>query len=292
MQSAGRHALGFLVSVMITAVIAASGVYAYAQRGGGSGQSEVFRSDPEGTTRARLPPAEWPDRDFTICRVAYTKVRSERDGSGWKTDYPYSEINLLIRFNEMTTAPISYDPEEKRPNTWVVTLSDSKLYDCPFLIASDVGTIGLQDNEVPMLREYLLKGGFLWVDDFWGTDAWNQWAQEIGKVLPPEQYPIEDISAADPIMREMFDIEKVQQITNVTFWTKNNGKTSERDEDSAQVHFRAIRDSHRRIMVVMTHNTDIGDSFEREREDSEYSRLVSPPGYSLGINMLLYSLIQ
>ena len=143
-----------------------------------------------------------------------------------------------------------------------------------------------------MLREYLLKGGFLWVDDFWGTEAWNQWAQEIGKVLPPEEYPIEDISAADPIMREMFDLEKVPQITNVTFWQKNNHKTSERDEDSAQVHVRAIRDKHRRIMVVMTHNTDVGDSLEREREDTEYSRLFSPPGYALGINVLLYSMIQ
>ena len=74
------------------------------------------------------------------------------------------------------------------------------------------------------------------MDDFWGSEAWNQWEQEIGKALPPEEYPIEDISAADPIMREMFDLEKVPQITNVTFWLKNNGKTSERDEDSAQVH--------------------------------------------------------
>ena len=225
--------------------------------------------------------------------MAHTKVRSnDRDGSGWKTDYPYSEINLLIRFAQMTTTRVSYDPEQKRPNTWVIQLTDSKCMQCPFLIASDVGTMGLKDEEVPMLREYLLKGGFLWVDDFWGTEAWNQWAQEIGKVLPPEEYPIEDISAADPIMREMFNLERVPQITNVTFWEKNNHKTSERDEDSAQVDFRAIRDKHRRIMVVMTHNTDVGDSLEREREDSDYARLFSPPGYSLGINVLLYSMTQ
>ncbi len=273
--------------------MALSGGYAYAQLGGGGApRQDLFKTDPEGFTRARFPPAEWPDRDFTICRVQYNSVRSERDGSGWKTDYPYSEINLLIRLTEMTTTPVSYDAEQKRPNTWVVKLTDSRLYECPFLIASDVGTLGIRDEEISMLREYLLKGGFLWVDDFWGTEAWNQWSQEIGKVFPPEEYPIEDISAADPIMREMFDLEKVPQITNVTFWLKNNGKTSERDEDSAQVHERAIRDKHRRIMVLMTHNTDVGDSFEREREDSEYSRLFSPPGYALGINVLLYSMTQ
>jgi len=281
------------IVLVVAAAVAASGHYAYAQLGGGaSKQQDLFKTDPEGFTRARFPPGDWPDRAFTICRLWYTSVRSERDGSGWKTDYPYSEINLLIRLGEMTTTPISYDAGQKRPNTWVVKLSDSKLYDCPFLIASDVGTIGIKDEEVSALREYLLKGGFLWVDDFWGTEAWNQWEEEIAKALPPGEYPIEDISAADPIMREMFDLEKVPQITNVTFWLKNNGKTSERDEDSAQVHVRAIRDRHRRIMVLMTHNTDVGDSFEREREDSEYSRLFSPPGYALGINVLLYAMTQ
>jgi len=277
-------------------LVIATGGYAYAQlQANAAAQSkppDLFKTYPEGFTRARYPPADWPDRDFTICRLSYTSVRAERDGSGWKTDYPYSEINLLIRFVQMTDTSVSWDKEQMRPNTWVVRLSDSKLYDCPFLIASDVGTIGLKDEEVPRLKEYLLKGGFLWVDDFWGTEAWNQWEQEIGKVLPPEEYPIEDVSAADPIMREMFDLEKVPQITNVTFWTKNNGKTSERDEDSAHVDVRVIRDSHLRIMVFMTHNTDVGDSLERERESTEYSRLFSPSGYSLGINVLLYSLTQ
>jgi len=291
MPFARRVAFGLIAA----AALAVSGGYAYAQLAGGNGApapKAEFRTDPEGFTRARFPPPQWPDRDFTICRVQYRSVRSERDGSGWKTDYPYSEINLLIRLDELTTTSVSYDPEQKRPNTWVIRLTDSRLYECPFLIASDVGTIGISDEEIPILREYLLKGGFLWVDDFWGSEAWNQWVQEISKVFPPEEYPIEDISAADQIMREMFDLEKVPQITNVTFWLKNNGKTSERDEDSAEVHVRAIRDSHRRIMVLMTHNTDVGDSFEREREDSEYSRLFGPPGYALGINVLLYALTQ
>ena len=287
MHLAHRSAVG----IAVAAAVAVSGGYASAQFGGAA-QPDQFRTDPEGFTRARFPPREWPDRDFTICRVQYTSVRSERDGSGWKTDYPYSEINLLIRLDEMTPTSVSYNAEQKRPNTWVVKLTDAKLYDCPFLIASDVGTIGIAGDEIARLREYLLKGGFLWADDFWGTEAWDHWVGEIGKVFPPGEYPVEDVSAADPIMRGMFDLEKVPQVTNVTFWLKNNGKTSERDEDSAQVHVRAIRDRHRRIMVLMTHNTDIGDSFEREREDSEYSRLFSPPGYALGINVLLYALTQ
>ena len=128
---ATRNALALCVA----AAIAASGHYAYAQLGAARRrpQTDLFKTDPEGFTRARFPPADWPDRDFTICRLQYTSVRSERDGSGWKTDYPYSEINLLIRFAQLTTTSVSYDAEQKRPNTWVVKLTDAKLYDCPFL---------------------------------------------------------------------------------------------------------------------------------------------------------------
>jgi hypothetical protein len=92
---ARRNAL----AVLAAAALAASGLSAFAQLGGGvpKAQTDLFKTDPEGFTRARFPPAEWPDREFTICRLQYGSVRSERDGSGWKTDYPYSEINLLIR---------------------------------------------------------------------------------------------------------------------------------------------------------------------------------------------------
>ena len=123
----------------------------------------------------------------------------------------------------MTTTPISYSAELKRPNTWVVKLTDSKLYDCPFLIASDVGTIGIKDEEVTALREYLLKGGFLWVDDFWGSEAWNQWAQEIGKALPPGGVSNRGHFGRRPDHAGDVRPEKVPQITNVTFWLKNNG---------------------------------------------------------------------
>ena len=153
-------------------VLAATVALAAGQAGTGTAPAAPqFRPDPEGATRARFIPAEWPDRRFTICRVWYTSARSERDGSGWKTDYPYSEINLLFRLSEVTRTAVSFDREQKRPNTWVVKLTDPRIFECPFLLASDVGTIGLKDDEAGMLREYLLKGGMLWVDDFWGTEA-------------------------------------------------------------------------------------------------------------------------
>jgi hypothetical protein len=88
----------------------------------------------------------------------------------------------------------------------------------------------------------------------------------------------------------MFEVKKLPQITNIMFWRRNSGYTSERGEESKDVHFRVIKDSHDRIMMVMTHNTDMGDSFEREGEDPEFFAQFSPAGYALGLDILLHAM--
>ena len=235
----------------------------------------------------RIPRPGFSDGAFTVCKIMYTEVRSELWGMGWGTDYPYAGINLMTRLGELTKAPISRD-KRGNPNYWVVRLTDDALFQCPFTIASDVGTIGLQPDEIPKLREYLLKGGFLWVDDFWGTPAWNHWSGEIRRVLP--EYRIVDVPMDHPIRRTMFDIRTVPQVTNIQNWRGTGGATSERGSDSPHANFRMIADEKGRIMVLMTHNTDIGDSWEREGEDPEFFIQFSPEGYALGINVLLYAM--
>jgi hypothetical protein len=238
----------------------------------------------------RFPPALRKDRAFSFCRILYTSVRREPSGGGWRTDYPYGEINLMIRLSELTKTPVHFEGE-RRPTHYVVRLTDDALFDCPLTMASDVGTIGLSAAEAEKLRIYLLKGGFLWVDDFWGPAAWQQWTRELSKALPPSEYPIEDVSMSDPIFSAQFVITEVPQITNIGFWRRSRGReTSERGDDSRDVHFRVIRDTRGRIMVVMTHNTDIADSWEREGEDPGFFYQFSPHGYALGINVLLHAM--
>jgi hypothetical protein len=238
----------------------------------------------------RRPPSDRRDKAFSFCRLLYTSVRSEPAGRGWSTDYPLAEVNMMTRISELTKTHVPFD-HARQPPHYVVRLTDEALFDCPFIMASDVGTIGLQPGEAEPLRAYLLKGGFLWVDDFWGDAAWEQWSREIAKVLPPSQYPIEEVPFDDPIFRTQFVIDKVPQITNIGFWRATRGKqTSERGAESRDVHFRVIRDSHRRIMVVMTHNTDVADSWEREGEDPGFFYQFSPAGYALGINVLLHAM--
>jgi hypothetical protein len=269
------------VGPWLAIVLVLSGGFAYAQFGFGRGESNA---------PTVYAPAQFPDPHFVVCRLMYTSVRREPAGGGWRTDYPYGEINLSIRFSELTRTPVSWN-HGRQPNHYVVRLTDDTLFQCPFTIASDVGTIGLRPEEALRLRTYLLKGGFLWVDDFWGTLAWEQWSQEFAKVLPPSEYPIEDVALSDPIFQSQFIVTKVPQITNIGFWRRSGGReTSERGDDSRVPHFRAVRDAHGRIMVVMTHNTDVADSWEREGEDPGFFYQFSPSGYALGVDVLLHAL--
>jgi hypothetical protein len=270
-----RAAAAGLLALIVT------GGLAYAQRGGGEFANipPIFAPDP------------LPDRDFVVCRLMYESVRREPAGGGWRTDYPYGEINLSIRFSELTRTRVSMNEATHRPNHFVVRLTDDALFQCPFTMASDVGTIGLSTDEAARLRTYLLKGGFLWVDDFWGTVAWEQWAEEIGKVLDPRDYPIVDVPLTDPVFHSQFSVQEVPQITNIGFWRRSGGlETRERYEDSPFAEFKAIRDTDGRLMVVMTHNTDVADSWEREGEDPEFFLQFSPYGYALGINVLLHAM--
>lgn len=243
---------------------------------------------PEGPwVPARFPPPGFQDGGFTHCKIMYRSVRREANGMGWATDYPYAAINLLTRVKELTKTRVSTDAEGT-PNYWVVRLTDDALFDCPFTMASDVGTAGFTPEESARLREYLLKGGFLWVDDFWGTPAWDQWTGLMQQVLPERH--IVEVPAGHPIRSTMFTIATLPQITSINFWRRSGGNTSERGSDSPEADFRMITDDDGRIMVLMTHNTDIGDSWEREGEDHDFFLQFSPEGYAVGINSVLYAL--
>ena len=232
------------------------------------------------------------DKGVTFCRLMYQSDRREDGGLGWITDYPYAEINFMSRVAELTTTGVNFEQgEAETPNTYVVRPLDDALFSCPFLMASDIGTARFSKEEADRLRAYLLKGGFLWVDDFWGDWAWAQWSEEIGRVLPPAEYPIRDVALSDPLLGTLYELKHMPQITSMQHWRRNGGTTtSERGEESAIPHLRAIRDQKGRIMVLMTHNTDIADAWERENEDLEFFFKFAHDGYALGIDVFIHAM--
>ena len=228
------------------------------------------------------------DGRFHFCRVAFSGGGGF--GGSWSVDYPRADINLSIRLSELTRTNVSMNANGD-PHHLLVRLTDDEMFDCPFIMMTEVGSASFTEQEAERLREYLLKGGFLWADDFWGSGAWQWWEEQLREVLPAEGYPIVDLDpATHPLFRSQFLVPATPQISSINFWYSSGGSTSERGADSEEVHTRAILDRRGHIMVLMTHNTDLGDSFEREGDDPTYFLNFSVPGYAFGINTLLYAM--
>ncbi len=236
----------------------------------------------------RFPTENTFGEGFNFCRGIYRSVRREAGGQGWSTDYPDAELNFSIRLSELTRTRVKFTPDGM-PDFVTVPINDPALFQCPYLHMEDVGTMSLADDEVAALRAYLLKGGFLWVDDFWGTYAWQMWVSEISRVLPPAEHPIHDVPLDHPVFRMQFEVKEFPQIPSIQHWRFNPYDTRERGADSQTPTARAISDRNGNIMVLMTHNTDISDAWEREGEDPVFFYQFSPVGYAVGINVLLYA---
>jgi hypothetical protein len=246
--------------------------------------SAQWRNLPSRSARNYATPDSF-DGSFQFCRIEFRQA-ANGDGYGWDVDFPRADQNVSIRLAELTKTPVSFD-DHKEPNHLLLTLDQPELFHCPFIMMSEVGAIYIDDAEAKNLREYLLKGGFLWADDFWGEYAWAIWESQIRKALPSSNYPIIDLPLDHPMFHELQLVDHVPQIPGFGF---ANGSTSERGADSAVPHIRAILDEHQRVMVLITFNTDFGDSYEREDQDPNYFHRFSVIGYAFGINALLYSM--
>ena len=277
-----RTAVGKMAGVLCLLVVCTL-TFAASESGSGQSWGRRWRGGPP-----RFPDPVKTDRSFAFARILYDSIRRERGGYGWSTDYPMSDANFMIRLSELTRARIS-ENDYGEPNHIVVRLTDPQLFDYPFIFMSDVGTAYLSEEEAVGLRQYLLRGGFLWVDDFWGTRAWEAWTGELTKVLSPAEYPIVDLPLDHPIFRGLYEILEVPQIPSIQHWRRSGGTgTSERGQDSEEPHFRGVSDAHGRLMVLMTYNTDIADGWEREGESDEYFHRFSIDAYTVGVNVLLY----
>ncbi len=245
-----------------------------------------------GRTPPKFPTATTFDGNFHFCRVMFTSDRREKQG--WSTDYPGADINFSVRLAELTKVRVTltHDGEEEVPDAVVVRLTDDALFQCPFTLMQDAGTARFSAIEVERLREYLLKGGFLFVSDYHGTYGKEQFDEEIGRALPRGEYPIVDLTPPDhALWRMMFPVTRLPQMASIQTWRRTGGSLLERwNEDGSPPNARGIADAHGRLMVVMVHNSDIPDGWEREGEDPEYFFKFSPDAYAVGIDILLYSM--
>jgi Domain of unknown function (DUF4159) len=262
---------------LILAIVTAIASISEAQRRGGRGGFSVRPAAPEDF-----------DGAYQFCRVAFRQNRGG-DGGNWGVDYPRADINVSIRLSELTKTNVSFSAPDE-PNHLVVQLTDPTLFQCPMVMMTEVGAAYLTDAEAEALRTYVLKGGFVWADDFWGEYAWQAWTDQLSKALPPAEFPIRDLEKGHPLFRTLFDIGGVPQIASIGHWWGSGGGTSERGAESAVPHARGIFDKQGNLMVLMTHNTDIGDSWEEEASNPQYFYEFSTKGYAFGVNAIVYAM--
>lgn len=206
-------------------------------------------------------------------------------GGGWATDYPDSDLNFSYRLHQLTSMQVN-------PDGVVLELTDPELVNYPFIYIVEPGRLAFSQDEVDALREYLLNGGFLMVDDFWGDDEWFNFYYEIKRVFPDRE-PVE-LDLDHPIFDIVFHLKEKPQIPSINAaWAgRPYGVTWEpRDSDTSTPHYRAIYDDQGRMMVIICFNTDLGDGWEREGEDEWYFHEFSEKkAYPLGINIVFYAM--
>lgn len=228
---------------------------------------------------------ELPNDVFTFARLRYnSRQRWGRNGK-WLTDYPDSDLNFSYRLQQLTSLQIS-------PVGAIVDIDAEQLRHYPFVYMIEVGDIGITDNEARILREYMLNGGFIMVDDFWGSDEWAGFYRAFKKIFPnrePVELPLEH-----EIFHIVFDLKKKPQIPSVgaAIEGRSQGITYEWNKPNAEtVHYKGVFDDKGHMMMMICHNTDLGDGWEEEGTDPWYFREFSEKyGYPLGINIIFYAL--
>lgn len=278
--------------------------FSFAQfRGGGRSRSQyIDEEDPRAFYAARgIEFPDWeknkemPDDVFTFARLRYNSYNSRGwygRGDKWLTDYPDSDLNFSYRLQELTSLEV--DPDGK-----IVDIDAEQLAKYPFVYMIEPGDIYLTDEEASVLRDYMLNGGFIMVDDFWGQDEWDTFYRGLKQIFPdrePVDLPFNEPGVEDhPIFHFVFEMEEKPQVPSIghAIGQRWGGETYEYRPEGGyrDPHYRGVYDDKQRLMMVICHNTDLGDGWEREGEDPWYFKEFSEKlAFPMGINIVFYAL--
>ena len=224
-----------------------------------------------GTTGASNRAAE-----YQFVRLSYTGTSLFGGRERWLTDWPEAEQHLIQGIKRLTRIDTADDGR-------TMSIMDEALFDYPWVYAVEVGYWMLSDEEAARLREYLLRGGFLVVDDFHGTLEWAGFIQSMHRVFPDRA--IVDIPAGDAVFHVAYEFSEHIQIPGIQ--SLYSGRNYERDGYTP--HWRGIYDDDGRLMVVINFNMDLGDAWEHA-DVPEYSLLYTTRAYKYAIDYVLYAM--
>lgn len=220
-----------------------------------------------------------PTAEFHFARLVYNDApgsrHAQRGGRAWSIDYADAEYHLtqgLKRLTRVDVQAVEYNGDGGR----LITLTDNRVFDYPWLYAVEVGQWYLSNEEAMLLREYLDRGGFLMVDDFWGEYEWMTFVESMKRVYPDR--PIVDLPEDHEIMHIHYELDQRTQIPG------SNGQ-----RPGTSPHWRAIYDDAGRIVVAINFNMDMGDAWEHA-DDPWYPQPMTAMAYRFAVNYLIYSM--
>ena len=260
-----------------------TGALAFPSPPGAPAVPATLATTPPGLLRLGAPapsplqyPQEW--HEFYFTRAAYSSYGRGYGGRGnsWAIDYPKADIQFLTVLKRLTNLD-AYDDEN------AVLLTDPRIRNFPFLYALEVGYMSLSEAEVEGLRDYLLAGGFLVIDDFWGSQEWAQFEFQMKLVFPGRE--IIDLDPSHTVFNTFYEIDEILQVPAYgRYW---GGRTYERDGYVPYV--KGIQDDDGRLMVIINWNTDLGDAWEWA-EQPDYPVPYSTFAFQMGVNMIVYAM--
>jgi len=223
----------------------------------------------------RIQQGPLPSNQIILARLIYNG-RIPGHYKNWYTDYPKADRLLIQGLKRLTTLDIA---DQGR----VVAINDPELFRYPLVYSSEVGQMTLTMEDAAIMREYLLRGGFWFMDDFWGSTEWASLEAQMKKVFPALE--IKDIPLNHPVFHSFFDIDEVMQVPSLAY--VYYGVTYEQDGFEGEC--KGIFDEKGRLMVVINHNTDLGDAYEWA-DDPEYPMRFTGYAYRHALNIILYAL--
>jgi hypothetical protein len=236
--------------------------------------------------RSALNPA-FKEDVFTFARLSFSCEGGWALGGGrnWEDDTPWADLNLVYRLFQVTSLKV-------RPGLNYINITTSDLEKYPFVYMASSGRLVLADQEVSDLRHYLLNGGFLMADDFWGDDQWNHFYNQMKRVFPDRE-PVE-LSLDDRIFQTVYKFKKLPQVPSVGSFLETgqsfdpNWPYNEKDNSP---HYYAFYDDKQRMVAIICHNNHYGDGWEHESQNQSYFNTFSEPmGYPMFINIVYYAM--
>lgn len=220
--------------------------------------------------------------EYTFVRTIYdSPFRGRRGyygGGTWTTDFPEADNNFIVGLREWAGTNLKIAPRPEQ-----LEILDDRIYDYPILYAVEPGFMELSTEQAARLREYIMRGGFIYWDDFWGEYEWDNVQEQIRKIDP--EFEIQDLPLSHPIFHSYLDVEEVVQVPNI--YNAQRGVTSEKG--GIVPHYMGVLNKKGRVVGFISRNCDMGDAWEWINDPS-YPVKYGLPAYKVGINVVIYAM--